>query len=228
MGVRTTQAGDPRLGVAIGVASVSHCGHPLSMSIGPSVAAAPSRPRRRRPSPAPRRSPSARAASPAAACHVAMAALSGTAVVNGRITVDAATLRTTLSSRASTSDIARALRSLAADAALGSDLTGRLARWPDAGPVAAQLDAFYRSMAKTARDGPALLAVRQRLLPIHRRRDAQGAHRPAGRRRGVAHARRDGQPRAAAGRPARAVVAAGRGMRPSAGAVRGRRSTEAA
>ena len=82
-----------------------------------------------------------------------MAALSGTAVVNGRITVDAATLRTTLSSRASTSDIARALRSLAADAALGSDLTGRLARWPDAGPVAAQLDAFYRSMAKTARDG---------------------------------------------------------------------------
>jgi hypothetical protein len=157
MGLRMTQAGGIlALGVAIGVAlGVALTAILISMSIRePSVAAAA----------VPTEAPAAiSSAAPVAVGPggvtggglptIAMAALSGTAVVNGRITVDAATLRTTLSSRASTSDIARALRSLAADAALGSDLTGRLARWPDAGPVAAQLDAFYRSMAKTARDG---------------------------------------------------------------------------
>jgi hypothetical protein len=85
---------------------------------------------------------------------VAISALSGTAVVNGRIAVDTTTLRSTLTAKGvTTSDIARALRSLAADAALGSDLTDRLGQWTAAAPVTTKLDAFYRSMAKTARDG---------------------------------------------------------------------------
>ena len=53
--------------------------------------------------------------------QTALSALSGTAVVNGRIAVDAATLSSTAArSSASSIEIARALRSLAADAALGA------------------------------------------------------------------------------------------------------------
>jgi hypothetical protein len=82
----------------------------------------------------------------------ALAALSGTAVINGRITVDAATLAETLSRKgATTIEVARALRSLAADAALGLDLTGRLAPWAEAAPLVAQLDEFYRAVATQAR-----------------------------------------------------------------------------
>lgn len=155
MGLRMTQAGGIlALGVAIGVAiGVALTAILISVSIRePSVpaAAVPTAP--------PAAVSTTVPVGPGGVTNtglptMAMAALSGTAVVNGRITVDAATLRTTLASKASTSDLARALRSLAADAALGSDLTGRLTRWTDAAPVAAQLDAFYRSMAKTARDG---------------------------------------------------------------------------
>jgi hypothetical protein len=85
---------------------------------------------------------------------IAISALSGTAVVNGRIAVDTTTLRSTLAAKgSSTADIARALRSLGADAALGSDLTDRLGTWTAAAPVTTQLESFYRTMAKTARDG---------------------------------------------------------------------------
>jgi len=84
----------------------------------------------------------------------AMSALSGTAVVNGRIAMDAETLTAALSrSNATTIEIARALRSLAADATLGIDLTGRLATWSDAKQVRASLDDFYHSMAEAARAG---------------------------------------------------------------------------
>ncbi len=84
--------------------------------------------------------------------HAAVSALSGTAVVNGRITVDAETLTAALAKPgASAIEIARALRSLAADAALGIDLAGRLGPWTEATDVQAELDAFYRSMADTAR-----------------------------------------------------------------------------
>lgn len=90
----------------------------------------------------------------AAAPQTAISALSGTAVVNGRIAIDATTLSATLATpKATTIEIARALRSLAADAALGSDLVGRLAPWRDAEPVKTQLDAFYQTMAETARIG---------------------------------------------------------------------------
>lgn len=85
---------------------------------------------------------------------IAVSALSGTAVVNGRISVDAATLAAVLSTKGTrTIDIARALRSLAADAALGSDLVARIALWPDAAPVKTQLDDFYGAMTMTAHDG---------------------------------------------------------------------------
>jgi hypothetical protein len=84
----------------------------------------------------------------------ATSALSGTAVVNGRISVDAATLAATLKQKGvETIDIARALRSLAADAALGIDLTSRLTPWTEARDVQVQLDGFYRAMADTAKTG---------------------------------------------------------------------------
>jgi hypothetical protein len=85
---------------------------------------------------------------------ISIAALSGTAVVNGRISVDAVTLANALKAKATpTIEIARALRSLAADSALGTDLTGRIAAWTAAEPVRQRLDAFYGAMTTTARDG---------------------------------------------------------------------------
>lgn len=82
----------------------------------------------------------------------ALAALSGSAVVNGRISVDGGTLAATLAKKgATTIEIARAIRSLAADAALGIEQTGRLTQWADAAPVMTQLDDFYQSIAQTAR-----------------------------------------------------------------------------
>lgn len=84
----------------------------------------------------------------------AISALSGTAVVNGRISVDADTLVATLArADAKTIEMARALRSLAADAALGIDLAGRIQAWNGAASVRTGLDDFYRAMADTARDG---------------------------------------------------------------------------
>jgi hypothetical protein len=89
-----------------------------------------------------------------AAPVAAVSALSGTAVVDGRIAVDAATLASTLGrANASSIELARALRSLAADAALGIDLASRLAPWTDAAQVQAGLDDFYRAMAQEARTG---------------------------------------------------------------------------
>ena len=86
--------------------------------------------------------------------QAAISALSGTAVVNGRIAVDAQTLASTLArSNATTSEIARALRSLSADATLGIDLVGRLAPWPEAADTQTGLDGFYRSMAEAAKAG---------------------------------------------------------------------------
>jgi len=83
-----------------------------------------------------------------------LSALSGTAVVNGRIAVDTATLTSALDRPgATTIEIARALRSLAADAALGVDLAGRLEPWPAAASVALALDDLYRTMGSTARAG---------------------------------------------------------------------------
>jgi hypothetical protein len=84
----------------------------------------------------------------------AVAALRGTAVLNGRISVDAAALQAALSSRGTrTIDIARAMRALAADAVLGTDLTSRIAPWAEAKDEGARLAAFYDAMTTTARAG---------------------------------------------------------------------------
>lgn len=103
---------------------------------------------------APSAAPPAEYVAPAGVPPAALSALSGTAVVNGRIAVDAMTLSTTLVRRgATTIEIARALRSLAADAALGVDLTGRFRPWTDAAPVMTKLEDFYQAMAGTAHVG---------------------------------------------------------------------------
>lgn len=91
---------------------------------------------------------------PAGPPSAAVAALRGTAVINERIAADMATLRSTLADEHSSSmTIARAIRSLAADAASGIDQVARLAPWTGAAAVRAGLDSFYRDMADTARLG---------------------------------------------------------------------------
>jgi hypothetical protein len=86
-----------------------------------------------------------------AAPQAAVTALSGTALVNGRIAADSASLAATLADpKAATTDIVEALRALSADAALGTDLAARLAPWPAADLARAQLDAFFRSISTTA------------------------------------------------------------------------------
>ena len=83
--------------------------------------------------------------------QAAVSALSGTAVVNGRISADAASLAATLADpTASTSDIARGLRLLSADARQGTDLVARLAPWSEADVAHGHLDDFYRKMSDTA------------------------------------------------------------------------------
>lgn len=79
--------------------------------------------------------------------------LSGTTLVNTKITQDGKALARVLADKNSrTIDVARAIRVIAADAQQGLDMSGRLAPWPEAVTVAAQLDAFYRSLADTAKD----------------------------------------------------------------------------
>lgn len=108
----------------------------------------------------PTAAPVAATAAPTAITHptggapAAVSALSGTAVVNGRIVVDAVTLRDTIAKpHVTTIEIARALRSLSADAALGSDLVDRLVAWREAEPVMSQLNDFYTTVAATAQLG---------------------------------------------------------------------------
>lgn len=156
MGVRVKRAGAILvLGVVLGVfvggvATASAIALSLQRPV-PAVAEEPSL--------APALAPVAAIAASAAPSAVAqmgapaaaVSALSGTAVVNGRIAVDAATLDATLTRQgAPTIEIARALRSLAADATLGVDLTGRLGPWTDGASVMSKLDDFYRTMATTA------------------------------------------------------------------------------
>ncbi|HEY2887993.1 MAG TPA: hypothetical protein VGJ17_05225, partial [Candidatus Limnocylindrales bacterium] len=91
------------------------------------------------------------AAAAIAAPQAAVTALSGTALVNGRIAAESAALTATLAdSKATTIDIARALRSLSADATQGIDLAARLAPWREADSARGQLDDFYRGLSSRA------------------------------------------------------------------------------
>ena len=83
----------------------------------------------------------------------AAVALSGTTLVNTRITQDGAALARTLADKQSqTIDVARAIRVVAADAQQGLDMSGRLEQWTEATAVMTKLDAFYQGIADTARD----------------------------------------------------------------------------
>lgn len=156
MGVRLKRAGAIlALGIALGIliggatmaAAISLSLPAPVTAVTPVASAAPSV------APVASAAPSFAAVDPVAPA-TAVSALSGTAVVNGRITVDAATLTATLARpKASTIEIARALRSLAADAALGIDLAGRLGSWTDAKLVQAGLNDFYQAMAEAAHGG---------------------------------------------------------------------------
>ena len=95
--------------------------------------------------------PSAAEVVPVGPPQAAVSALSGTAVVNGRISADAVSLAATLADpTATTSDIARGLRLLSADARQGTDLVARLAPWREADVARGHLDDFYRRMSDTA------------------------------------------------------------------------------
>ncbi|MFL5677230.1 MAG: hypothetical protein ACJ77X_06285 [Chloroflexota bacterium] len=156
MGVRLKRAGGIlALGIVVGIllggaATAAVIGVSLKDPVAATTPAATTAPAAVTPTAAPSFVAPPEFAAPAAA----VSALSGTAVVNGRIAVDAATLASTLGrSNATSIELARALRSLAADAALGIDLAGRLAPWTDSAQVRTDLDDFYRAMAQEARTG---------------------------------------------------------------------------
>jgi hypothetical protein len=91
-------------------------------------------------------------ASPASVPPIAVAALSGTAVVDRRMMADGASLAATLRrNRPRPGDIAVDLRAIAADAAQGIDFVSRAATWPEARSTTASLEDFYRSVADKAR-----------------------------------------------------------------------------
>ena len=154
MGVMLRRAGSIlALGIVIGVLlGGGTTAAAITLSLGDSRAIAAAQGHVTPASPSPSPTPSRTADSTVGGPQAAVTALSGTAVVNGRIALDTATLASTLADkRASATDIARALRSLAADAALGLDLTARLAPWRNAATVMTDLDTFYRKIADSAR-----------------------------------------------------------------------------
>lgn len=108
---------------------------------------------------APSAAPGASAPAPAPAVDVsvpsaAISALRQTALLNDRIVADANLLEIALRAGPSgTPDVARALRSLAADAALGTPMAKGVAAWAAGADVSADLSSFYRKIGATAKDG---------------------------------------------------------------------------
>jgi hypothetical protein len=74
-------------------------------------------------------------------------------LLDARIVEDAAALSAAVKSKASAVDIALALRSLASDAAIGTDLVRGLRGWEAAHQLAENRATFYDSIASIARDG---------------------------------------------------------------------------
>jgi hypothetical protein len=84
----------------------------------------------------------------------ARSALPAVAAANERLADGRSALEATLT--AATFDVAAAavaIRSVAAEAAAGSDQLARLATWPRAAPLAGELRAFYDDLRSTARSG---------------------------------------------------------------------------
>ncbi len=88
--------------------------------------------------------PSAIPVSPAA-----LTALRQTALLDARIADDASSLAR-LASGGSANDIAKVLRTLSADAAIGADIAPRLAAWPEAQTLSGDRAAFYGAISTSA------------------------------------------------------------------------------
>ena len=110
----------------------------------------------------------------------ALSALRQTALLDARIVDDAAALPR-LASGGTANDIAKALRTLSADAAIGADIAPRLAAWPDAATLSVDRAAFYDAIAASAHsslgdsisdtkayraNAKAMIKVLQRLSPL--------------------------------------------------------------
>ncbi len=93
--------------------------------------------------------PTATAGVPTAAAN----ALRLTITVDDRLAGSAATLRTHMAGKGDPVAIAATLREIAATAAWGIDVVGRLGDWPAAAELRGSLRAYYVSIATTARDG---------------------------------------------------------------------------
>ncbi|MEO5885645.1 MAG: hypothetical protein ABIQ58_09055 [Candidatus Limnocylindrales bacterium] len=86
----------------------------------------------------------------------ALSALRQTALLNQRLVVDAGRLTAALAVRkASTADLSRILRSLAASATFGDRVAPDLADWSRASTLSERLTAFYAAIGSTARQASA-------------------------------------------------------------------------
>jgi hypothetical protein len=83
----------------------------------------------------------------------ARSALHQSTLIDARLVADADRLGAALTSKASTADLARILRSMAADAAVGERLAAELAGWSDGAIVAAGLTEAYAAVGATAASG---------------------------------------------------------------------------
>jgi hypothetical protein len=90
---------------------------------------------------------------PVAIPAAALSSLRQSSLLDARIANDADALAAAYRSKASAVDIALILRSLASDAAIGSDLTAQLRTWDEATPLAADRAGFYASISAIAHDG---------------------------------------------------------------------------
>ncbi len=84
----------------------------------------------------------------------ALSAMRQGSVLNQRLASDAEKLAAVLAIRdPSTPDIAKALRSIAADAYVGASIAPAIAGWSDATPLADRMTTFYGSLSAVALDG---------------------------------------------------------------------------
>lgn len=86
----------------------------------------------------------------ATAPKASLAAMRQIALLDQRMAADGATLKSAVKSNRA-GDIAKAIRALGADAAVGAKYVEALETWPKAASVAASRAAFYKSVSSTAR-----------------------------------------------------------------------------
>jgi hypothetical protein len=83
----------------------------------------------------------------------ARSALRQSTLIDARLVADADRLGAALAAKASTAELARILRSMAADATVGERLAEELAGWSDSATVAAGLTEAYAAVGATAASG---------------------------------------------------------------------------